>query len=292
MVDDYDRDRERRRGEGSERDRHLARRFERVRRRYDDECRTPRRGASTLGIIAFVGGLLALVVGLIPLLGAVAIFAGGLALVLAIASVLIARSSNQKMGFPVAATVVSGSAVALSLMWIAVIRSMMGDGGTAKRPAPPPLPVPPPAQVRGNANPPPKAPSENKVDEEKFQKQLLEDLAKDRIKEEIRNGPGTPVSAETLETDYLTNVVSAELRYKDKVLAVTGKVVRVIREEGKPYVLELETGEPTKTINCEFAEQKKYPLASVKRGQEVTVRGLCAGRVSDLVTLKDCVLAK
>ncbi|WP_162666875.1 OB-fold protein [Gemmata massiliana] len=291
MVDDYDRDRERRRGEGSDRDRHLARRFERARRRYDDEYRTPRRGASTLGIIAFVGGLLALVVGIIPFLGAVAIFAGGLALVLALASVLIARSSNQKMGFPVAATVVSGSAVALSLMWIAVIGSMM-DNRAARRAAPPPLPVPPPAQVRGNANPPPKAPSENKVDEEKFQKQLLEDLAKDRIKEEIRNGPGTPVSAETLETDYLANVVSAELRYKDKVLAVTGKVVRVIREEGKSYVLELETGEPTKTINCEFAEQKKYPLASVKRGQEVTVRGLCAGRVSDLVTLKDCVLAK
>ncbi len=292
MVDDYDRDRERRRWEGGDRDRHLARRFERARRRYDDEYRTPRRGASTLGIIAFVGGLLALVVSLIPFLGAVAIFAGGLSLVLALASVLIARSSNQKMGFPVAATVVSGSAVACSLIWIAVIRSMMGDAGTAKRPAPPPLPVPPPAQVRGNANPPPKAPSENKVDEEKFQKQLLEDLAKDRIKEEIRNGPGTPVSAGTLETDYLANVVSAELRYKDKVLAVTGKVVRVIREEGKPYVLELETGEPTKTINCEFAEQTKYPLASVKRGQEVTVRGLCAGRVSAFVTLKDCVLAK
>ncbi|MBP3960337.1 hypothetical protein J8F10_34345 [Gemmata sp. G18] len=287
MVDDYNRD-DRRRGGSDERyDR--ARRFERARRRYDEEYRTPRKETSTLGVIAFVMGLLALVISLIPCFGAFAIFAGGIPLVLALASVLIARGSNQKMGFPVAATAVSGSAVAFSLMWLAVIGSMM-DNRAAKRPAPP-LPVPPPPQVR--VNPPLKKPDENKLDDEKFQKQLLEDLAKDRIKERIRNGPGEPVTAGTLETDYLTNVVAAESRYKDKVLEVTGKVVRVIREDGKlQYLLELDTGEPTKTVNCEFNEQTKHPLTSIKRGQEVKVRGQCVGRVDAFVTLKDCVLAK
>ncbi len=301
MADDYDRDDRQRRDDRDER------RPRRSRRRYEDERegRTYPKEVSVLGVVALVKGIIALILSVIPCFGAFAIFAGGLALLLAIASILVAKHSRHGMGFPVAATVVSSTAVAISLVWVAMFGAMMR--GTEERvasrpapaPAPAPLPPPPPfVQTPPRVQPPVKAPpkktpEEEKADEDKFQKQLLEDLAKDRIKEAIRNGPGLKVTAEKLERDYLTNIVAAESKYKDHVLEVSGTVVRVIRDKGQTtYTLELETGEPTKTINCDFAEKQKYPLASVERGQQVKVRGLCLGHVNEFVQLKDCVLVK
>ncbi len=300
MADDNDRDRDDRRRD--DRDERRPRRSpRRSRRRYEDdrEGRTYPKEVSVLGIIALVKGILALIFSVIPCFGAFAIFAGGFALLLAIVSILIARNYRHGMGFPVAATIVSGTAVAFSLLWLAVFgamfRSTEDRASVRHAPTPPPIQAPPPP-IKGNPNPlapPKKGVEDTKLADEKFQKQLLEDLAKDRIKEAIRSGPGLPVTAEKLEADYLMNVVAAELKYKEKVLEVTGTVVRVVREVGKTtYTLELETGEGTKTINCDFTEQQKHPLASVERGHQVKVRGLCTGRTNEFVQLKDCVLVK
>ncbi|MFM8272060.1 MAG: OB-fold protein [Gemmata sp.] len=154
-----------------------------------------------------------------------------------------------------------------------------------------PAPLPP----RTGSKPAPVQPkkADPKLTDEEYQKQVLEEIAKDRIKEAIRNGPGLPVSAENLDAEFQSNVIAAELKYKDKVLEVTGKVARVTRETGQTTVtLELVSGEGTKTVNCTFAEKAKYTLAQAERGQNITVRGLCTGRINKVVQLKDCVVAK
>lgn len=301
MAHDYDRDDRDDRRRSRDRDDRDERRPRRARRRYDDdrsEYRTSRKEVSVLGIVALVKGIGALILSLIPCFGMFAIVAAGLALTLAIASILIARSGRQGMGFPVAATAVSGTAVAFSVMWIAMFGAMFrGSEERAERRAPQSPPPPPPiVQPLPRVQPPkvlpPKFEELDKAADERFQKQLLEDLAKDRIKEAIRNGPGLPVTAEKLEADYRTNVVAGETKYKDQVLEVTGVVVRVVREPGKlSYTLELASGELA-TVKCEFTKQAKHPLASVEAEQKVKVRGLCTGRVNESVQLKDCVLAK
>ena len=259
-------------------------------RRYRSDDRFPvRQEVSWLGIVALVFGIKALVVSLIPCFGAVALFTGGFALLLAGASVLVARNSRQGMGLPVAATVVSSLAVAFSLLWVALFGAMFGITGdrSAARPA---QPLPPPQVVQPQPNPVKKK-VEPQLTDEQFEKQVLENLAKDRIKETIRNGPGLPVTAEQLDADYRTNVAAAEARYDGQVLAVTGKVVRVVREGSQTrYTLNLEAG--TGIVTCEFTESAQRPLAALERGQTVTVRGLCTGRAGEVVKIKDCVLAK
>ncbi len=267
------------------------RRPRRRRREYDDRESYPvRKDVSVLGIVALVIGIKALLASMVPCFGAFAIVVAAVALFLAGASVLVARNSRQGMGFPIAASIVSSLAVAISLVWVAVFSAMFGvtSDRAASRPASP-LPSPPPQVVQPQLKFPqkkidPPAP----IDDEQFQKQLLEDLAKDRIKEAIRNGPGLAVTAEKVDADYRANVVAAEATYNDKVLEVTGKVVRVIRENGqRHYTLELEAG-----VACEFIELAKRPLAALAPGQTVTVRGFCTGRSADIVKLKDCVLVK
>ncbi|AWM35743.1 tRNA_anti-like protein [Gemmata obscuriglobus] len=289
MRDDYDRDREERR----------ARR--RMRRREDGY--DTYRPVSTLGVVSFVGGLLALIVSLIPCFGVVAIPAALVALFLAVLSLIVARQSGQATGYPVAATAVSGSSLIISLLWFAMLGTVFSEKrAVSHRPAPQvegrPVPVPVPVPAR-KVQPEQKAPAEQKppVDpkaaDEAFEKKLLEDIAKDRIKEIIRNGPGIAVSATNLEDEFDTNPVAADVQYKDKVLAVSGKVVRVVRDEPRGlYALELATGNATKTVSCEFVAKTKDALASCKRGDEVKVRGLCAGRVNEFVKLTDCVIAK
>ena len=51
---------------------------------------------------------------------------------------------------------------------------------------------------------------------------------------------------------------SFEMFDPTKEVEVTGTVVRVVRERGKTiYTLELETGEPTKPVNCDCNEPRK-----------------------------------
>lgn len=265
-------------------------------RRRDDarESDAPHEGTSALGIIALVLGVCVLVVSLIPCVGALVIPLSAVVLAMAVASFFIAKRYRHGTSTPVTATVVSGFAIMVSLMWIALLGMLFRseDRHAAPRPVPIVTGQPhggPPVMV----SPAPQQPARTKAEDEQFEKKLLEDLAKDRIKEAIRNGPGTPVTATELEAAYATNVVSADLNYKDKVLEVSGKVIRVVRDPAKSvYTLELETGEPTKTVSCDFTEQTKYPLARVQRGQQVRVRGQCAGQVNEFVKLKDCVVPK
>ncbi|MDY3552492.1 OB-fold putative lipoprotein [Gemmata sp. JC717] len=280
MRDDYDRDREERR----------ARRRLRREDRYESY-----RPTSTLGVVSLVGGILALVVSLIPCFGVVAVPVALVTLFLALLSLVVARQSGQAMGYPVAATAVSGSSLIVSLLWLAMFGAVFSEKHAARPPVPQvegrPVPVPVPVPAR-KAQPEQKPPVDPKAADEAFEKKLLEDLAKDRIKEIIRNGPGIAVTAPNLEDEFDTNPVAADAQYKNKVLAVSGKVVRVVRDEPRGlYVLELATGNATKTVSCEFAAKTKDALASCKRGDEVKVRGLCAGRLNEFVKLTDCVVA-
>lgn len=282
MADEFERD-----------NRPRAREMRRARREERYGPRPSERPVGALGVVALVIGVFALVGSMIPCVGMFAIPVAAIALVLSVTAIFIARAQDQSMGTPVTATAISASAVAFSLLWIAVFSSMFrSEERVAHRP-PAPVVAPIPAPVPTKAAPPQQKPVEPKLTDEQFEKKLLEDLAKDRIKEAIRNGPGLAVTAAALETTFNSNAVAADVKYKDKVLEVTGKVVRVVQDNArKVYTLELATDEPTKTVSCDFTEQTNYPLASVERGKQVTVRGLCVGRDNEFVKVKDCVVVK
>jgi hypothetical protein len=266
---------------------------------------------STLGIVALVFGVVALLGSLVPFLGALAIFLGLSSLVLGVISTVRAKRTGNNVHVPATATGVSFSAIVFSLIWVVVIIAI-ARGPTSRNVSRSPVP-PAPMVVRTqtqqvgalrgvgtnvpapqNAKPTtPVASVPQTNDDERAHKQLLEDLARDRLLETIRSGPGLPITATKLEEAYQENIVAAELKYKNAVLELTGTVIRVTRDNGSPfYTLKLEGDAEGAIVNCDFTEKAKHPLAALERGHTVKLRGLCVGRENDSIRLKDCIVVK
>ncbi len=102
---------------------------------------------------------------------------------------------------------------------------------------------------------------------------------------------GFKLTAASLLAAYDANEVAADEKFKGKLIEVTGKVDTIAKDiMGDPYVT-LGSGK-----DFEFAHvQAMFPadalkqLAGLRKGQEVTVRCTCAGKVINVIG-EDCVL--
>ena len=105
------------------------------------------------------------------------------------------------------------------------------------------------------------------------------------------SSPATPVTAEVLVEAYRRNEATADSQYKGKTLAVTGKVLR----SGKDYLNRLYVNLKAEDnsvieVHCTYNDSEKASMSALKEGQQVTIRGVCEGKLSTWVTLKDSVL--
>jgi hypothetical protein len=103
--------------------------------------------------------------------------------------------------------------------------------------------------------------------------------------------PSIPITASELIEAYRMEGADGAGKYKGKTLAVTGTVART----GKDYMNKLYVNLKSETnsvmeIHCTYNEEQKATMSSLKEGQQVTIRGVCEGRLSASVNLKDCVL--
>jgi hypothetical protein len=73
-----------------------------------------------------------------------------------------------------------------------------------------------------------------------------------------------------------------------KMIEVKGKVSSIETENGVTNIA-LETADPMAAVSCEMEKGSQVP--TVKQGDEVTLRGQCDGRLSDVI-LTRCVLVK
>jgi tRNA_anti-like len=99
--------------------------------------------------------------------------------------------------------------------------------------------------------------------------------------------PDTVVEASQLVSDYEADEKSANEKYLGKVVQVSGKVADITTEEGKKKVI-LETGNPMSMIICEL-ENGNAPV-SIKAGDEVKMKGMCSGYLSDVILVQASVV--
>jgi hypothetical protein len=106
-------------------------------------------------------------------------------------------------------------------------------------------------------------------------------------------GPPVPVSAEDLGKAYEENVVAADGTYKGKLLEVTGKVLRVTKNN-KPGKITVELGTDERLwALCDFvAKDGQTQLGAVKTGDKVVIRGACRGNGEGVPTIENCSLVK
>lgn len=99
------------------------------------------------------------------------------------------------------------------------------------------------------------------------------------------------VSAQRLFSDYESNEVNADSKYKGKNLEVSGTIKSIGKDIlDDPYIT-LKSGGDFEifSVQCFFDDESE--LASLKKGQRVTVIGTCDGKFGN-VTLKNCQLKR
>jgi len=98
------------------------------------------------------------------------------------------------------------------------------------------------------------------------------------------------VSADQLFKDYEANEVSADERYRGKVLVVTGKVTGVKKGILDDPYIELATSGPYQSVWAHFPEERAGSLRALARGARITVRCIGDNVTIGMPQLKDCVL--
>lgn len=102
----------------------------------------------------------------------------------------------------------------------------------------------------------------------------------------------TTVDYKLLYKDYGDNPISADKKYKDKKLILTGTIANIDRDIAQsPYITFNVDEYGAKSIKMSFNDDDT--VASLKKGQTVTVVGTCGGTfASTIVMLNDCSTVK
>ena len=100
------------------------------------------------------------------------------------------------------------------------------------------------------------------------------------------------VDYKKLYKDYEDNPINADKIYRDKKLEITGKIANIDRDVGQsPYITFFVDEYGAKSIKMSFNDDD--PVATLKKGQKVTVTGNCSGMFATvLVVLNDCTIVK
>ena len=100
--------------------------------------------------------------------------------------------------------------------------------------------------------------------------------------------PAITVSAATLIADFEANEIAADLKYENKILRVSGIVMRIGKDIlDDPYVVIGSDAGEFWGIQCMF--NSEYALVSLREGRQVTIEGKCTGYFISAM-LRNCVI--
>lgn len=95
------------------------------------------------------------------------------------------------------------------------------------------------------------------------------------------------ISAQELFTAFSSNEQSANSKYLNKALEVSGVVLSIDENQDKqPYIM-LQTDDMMYGIMCTLHDKK----TTVHKGDTIKVKGFCSGLVGD-VKLTDCIISQ
>lgn len=100
-------------------------------------------------------------------------------------------------------------------------------------------------------------------------------------KQNVKDAAAIPVPARTIFSDYSTNEKSANTKYIDKIIEVTGEVSTVSKNAEGKTVLLLKTDDLMFGVNCTMEEE-----VPVQSGEQVSIKGICTGYLTDVVLIR------
>lgn len=99
-----------------------------------------------------------------------------------------------------------------------------------------------------------------------------------KIELELKNGEKPIViTARTLFEEYHANEVAADAKYKGRMLEVSGEVGRIAKNSIDDRMYLALDGQVFESVRCYFSDEHGFELASITKGQKVTVIGRGGG---------------
>lgn len=95
------------------------------------------------------------------------------------------------------------------------------------------------------------------------------------------------VVASKLVEDYEADEKAANNIYLGKVVQVSGKVAGITEEGGRKKI-QIETSNPISAVICEL--ETGGETGTLKAGDEVVVKGLCSGYLSDVILVQSSIV--
>jgi hypothetical protein len=227
------------------------------------------KGVNVCGVIALILGIIGGLISLFPCIG---VFVGGPIAIIGLLLGIIGLFTSGKAtgrGLPIAGTCVSVIALLIGGGQLLFL-GYLGKRGEERMEV---LQKEMEAQAKANQE----------------QARLMQE-ENERKERELRDGPAVSVTAEKLFEDYDKNPLDADKKYKNKVLEVTGVVLRNDADAFGRTTIELDsTGDGI--IHCEFPREAKNQTDKVKPKNKVVIRGRCAGvSGKDKIKLESCLV--
>lgn len=122
------------------------------------------------------------------------------------------------------------------------------------------------------------------------QQEKPKEVIKEKVVETKEENKAIEVNYKTLHQDYMDNPINADTKYRYKLLRLTGNVKTIDREIlGNTYVT-FELGF-LEDVRITFKKDQESKVAALKKGQKITIEGICNGTLlSKTVGLSDCEL--
>ena len=106
------------------------------------------------------------------------------------------------------------------------------------------------------------------------------------------------ISAPELRVEYNNNQVSADLKNKDKIITVEGRILEIAKSsDGKQLEIQLITesyGRNTSVygsnVSCFFSLDNKNSISNLSKSDLLSIKGICKGKEYSQIEFKSCIL--
>jgi hypothetical protein len=110
-----------------------------------------------------------------------------------------------------------------------------------------------------------------------------EEETEKEVVEKLETEEAIQISSTQIYKDYDDNEVAADNKYKDKVVEVKGKIIDISKDFSDDIVIKLNglinNEYEIVGVRCTFSKSHNSEAASLSKGQIITIRGKCDGKL-------------
>lgn len=98
--------------------------------------------------------------------------------------------------------------------------------------------------------------------------------------------PEIKTGADELVAAFNNDEAAANKVYVEKIVSVTGKIADIKIDPAGQATVFLESGDPMASVTCSFYDTEAAAVKNLAVGGQVTIKGVCTGKLMDVVLNK------